>query len=379
MMSNRGDKFISTILVLAIIILILVIGIFSYTLYTQIMGEGSLQINFENEAGFPTIEYVPSNNNTINVAITENLFSGVESGNANNPETIVKSQYKPLYNQLSDEAKIIYAQLYQNKENLKTGIYRIEFGNTFSSLLSQENGSQKLQQEYQSAIEALIYENPDIFYIDATNMYINIEKITKITGVKYNVYINPGSNINYLSEGFYSKEDVERREQEIENIKNEIIAKVYNKSDYEKIRYVHDYLIDSIEYDTSVLQSNIYNIYGALVSKRCVCEGYAKAFQYLMTELGIDNTIVIGTATNSNSDTENHAWNYVKLNNNWYAVDTTWDDPILIGRGVLSQKSRYQYFLKGSQTMNQNHITSGKFTAGGQVFVYPTLSVTDYK
>ena len=110
-----------------------------------------------------------------------------------------------------------------------------------------------------------------------------------------------------------------------------------------------------------------------------MCEGYAKAFQYLMNEIGIDNVIVIGTATNSNGQTENHAWNYVKLNEKWYAVDTTWDDPILIGEGTLPEKSRYQYFLKGSATMNQNHVTSGKFTDAGQVFIYPRLNTEDYE
>ena len=142
---------------------------------------------------------------------------------------------------------------------------------------------------------------------------------------------------------------------------------------------VHDYLINSIEYDSTISKDNIYDIYGALVSRVCVCEGYAKAFQYLMNEVGIDNVIVIGTAVNSNGQAENHAWNYAKLNENWYAIDTTWDDPILIGNGILPEESKYKYFLKGSNTMNQNHTTSGKFTDAGQVFTYPRLSVEDYE
>ena len=102
-------------------------------------------------------------------------------------------------------------------------------------------------------------------------------------------------------------------------------------------------------------------------------------FMLLMNELGIDNVIVIGTGTNSSGKTENHAWNYVLLDNNWYAVDVTWDDPILFGDGVLPEKSKYKYFLKGSNTMNQNHVVSGKFTDGGQEFIYPTLNSKDYE
>ena len=209
-------------------------------------------------------------------------------------------------------------------------------------------------------------------------MFINIEETSRIWGSTYNVFINNGTSIDYLDEGFESKEDVDQAQKEIEEVKNEIIAKTNGKNDYEKIKIVHDYLIDTIDYETTVSQDYIYNIYGALVLKNCVCEGYAKSFQYLMDELGFENTIVIGTATNSKNETENHAWNYVKLNGAWYAVDVTWDDPIIIGGGKLSDSSRYKYFLKGSETMDKNHVVSEKFTDAGQSFTYPELNKTDY-
>lgn len=59
-----------------------------------------------------------------------------------------------------------------------------------------------------------------------------------------------------------------------------------------------------------------------------------------------------GTATNSQGETENHAWNYVQLNGIWYAVDCTWDDPIIIGNGKINESIKYQYFLKGSKEFN---------------------------
>lgn len=371
------DKIISILLLLVAVMLVGIVGILGYVIYSEIIGEGSIQIDLVGEAGYPTIEYTPKKENITSSTMEPDIFSGVDGENTSIEEA--SDQYRHLYNQLDSSAKLIYDKLYENKENLKTGTYTIQFGNSFQELLSKENGDEELKKQYQSAIEALVYENPDIFYLDATNMYINIEKITKITGVKYNVYINNGSKTSYLAEGFYSKEDVDRCQAQIEMERDKILAKVNGKSDYEKIKIVHDYLIDNIEYDTTILQSNIYNIYGALVNKKCVCEGYAKAFQYLMNEIGIDNVIVIGTGTNSKSETENHAWNYVKLNDQWYAVDTTWDDPIVVGGGIIPNSSRYQYFLKGSRTMNENHIASGRFTDQGQIFEYPTLSVEDYK
>lgn len=373
---NMKDKIISFILVLIITAIIVVIGILGYTIYTEITGNDPIQINFEGYGGLLTTDNVDEDA----IPVDKDMFSGVED-NTNSTQPIVTNtnRYRYLYEQLNSTAKTIYDKLYENRENLKTGTYKVEFGSTFQELLSTEGGEAELKRQYQSAIEALIYENPEIFYIDATSMFINIEKTTKVNSVKYKVYIDNGNKPNYLAEGFNNKQEIEEYQMQIEQVRDFILSNLEGKNDYEKIRLIHNYLIETIEYDSTISQDNIYNIYGALVSKVCVCEGYAKAFQYLMNEIEIDNVIVIGTGTNSKGETENHAWNYVKLNNNWYAVDVTWDDPILVGNGVLPEKTKYQYFLKGSRTMNQNHVTSGKFTDAGQVFTYPILSEDDYE
>ena len=371
------DKIISFILFMIIIAIIVVVGIFGYTVYTEITGNDPIQINFE---GYGEILGIEDKKDSIPIDSSNYIFSGVEGDTTpTQPISINTDRYRHLYEQLDSTAKVIYDKLYENRENLKTGTYKVPFGDEFQELLSKEGGEDELKRQYQSAIEALIYENPEIFYIDATSMFINIEKTKKITGIKYNVYIDNGNKLTYLTEGFNSKQDVEDYQTQIEQVRDYILLNLEGKSDYEKIRLVHDYLIDSIEYDSTISKKNIYNIYGAIVSRECVCEGYAKAFQYLMNETGIDNVIVIGTGTNSNGKTESHAWNYVKLNDKWYAVDVTWDDPILIGNGTLPVKTKYQYFLKGSTTMKQNHVESGKFTDAGQIFTYPKLSEQDYE
>lgn len=370
------DKIISFILTLVIIGILGVIGTLGYIVFTEISEEGTLEISFNDDTGFPTIEFIPSSNDSI--IIDEDIFNGVDGTVSESNNTQAK-QSRYLYEQLDKTAKTIYAKLYQDKEKLKTGTYKVEFGNTFHSLLSQKNGDEELKNQYQSAIEALVYENPDIYFLDVTKMYINIEKLTKITGTKYNVFIDNGNEISYLAEGFYSKEDVEKCEQQIKKIKNQIVTQLEGKRDYDKIKLIHNYLIDTIEYEETLTEEHIYDIYGALINKKSVCEGYAKAFQYLMNEVGIENTIVIGKGTNSKNQTENHAWNYVKLNGQWYAIDVTWDDPIITGGGKLTNKARYEYFLRGSRTMNKNHSPSGKFTHDGQIFEYPELSIEDYE
>ena len=230
---------------------------------------------------------------------------------------------------------------------------------------------------YQSAIEAYTYDNPEIFYLSPKKMYLNIETTTKGGNSTYNVYINSGNEANYLVDEFNSKQAIDQAIAQIEQVKNQIMQNKTGNT-YEDIKMVHDYLVDTIQYDSSLSKQNIYNLYGALINKECVCEGYARSFKYLLDELNIPCVMVIGTATNSQGETENHAWNYVQLNGNWYAVDSTWDDPVVIGGGTASAESRYKYFLVGREIIDQDHSPSGQFTDGGKVFSYPNLSYESY-
>lgn len=284
---------------------------------------------------------------------------------------------KYLYDQLDEYSKIIYNAMDANKENMKTGTYEINLGTEFSSLLSQSNGEDLLGEYYQSAIEAYTYDNPDVFYIEFSKLYLNIETTTKGNKKTYKVLINAGNNTDYLTKEFSSTERIDSALNEIEKIKAYFVSN-QKTNIYENIKIVHDYLIESTEYDQSISLPNIYDIYGTLVNKKSVCEGYAKAFKYLMDSMNIPCVIVSGKATNSEGHTENHAWNYVQIDNNWYAIDCTWDDPILVGPGYLSNSAKYKYFLKGEIDFNKSHVPDGRFTEAGKVFEYPTLSQTNY-
>lgn len=282
-----------------------------------------------------------------------------------------------FYNQLDEYSKVIYNSMESSKENMKTGTYEINLGTEFSSLLSQSNGEELLGNCYQSAIEAYTYDNPDIFYIEFSKLYLNIETTARGSKKKYRVFINAGNQTNYLTNEFSSKEKIDDGLSKIESIKAYFIQN--KKTDtYQNVKLVHDYLVESIEYDQTISQSNIYDIYGALVNKKSVCEGYAKAFKYLMDSINVPCVIVAGKATNSEGNSESHAWNYVQVNNVWYAVDCTWDDPILLGSAYLSDSLKYKYFLKGANDFNNSHVANGQFTEGGKIFEYPNLSKIDY-
>lgn len=280
------------------------------------------------------------------------------------------------YEQLDDYAKIIYDKLNLNIDQLKTGTYTADFGKSFNELLHQEDGDSILKNSFQLAINALTFDNPDLFYLDVTKLYLLTEVTTRAFSKKYEVTIGPNEE-NYLTKSFPDETSVRTAINMIEQEKNNIISKCENKSTVEKIRIVHDYLVDSNEYDLNAGE-NIYNIYGTLINKKSVCEGYARSFKYIMDDLQIPCIIACGIGRNRAGSAESHAWNYVQIDGVWYAIDVTWDDPVITGEGRVPAGTKYKYYLKGANSFFEDHFEDGNIV-GEANFKYPTLSVTDYK
>ncbi len=155
---------------------------------------------------------------------------------------------------------------------------------------------------------------------------------------------------------------------------------------YDKLMSIHDFICTI---NTYVKESEgglyCYSAYGSLVDKRSVCEGYAEAFKLLCDKAEIDCVLVTGMSLPDNDDTqEAHMWNLVRMDDNeWYAVDVTWDDA-----GDIA--GNYNYFLVGTDTVvrgrkfNESHLASYDFIEIGgdaktiSALEYPTLSSIAY-
>lgn len=313
------------------------------------------------------------------IAETTNTYS-IANTLIGTEENIYEDMSRFHFNQLSDVSKIIYTELYNNIENLKSGIYNIEFKDKFSNILIQENGTELLTEDFNLAINALTFDNPEIFFINLNKTYLLTQSITYPNGSKeYNVSIGSNKGESYLSDGFQNAQDVEVALTTTRTIRDAIVSRASQEiEDKGKLKVVHDYLVDTISYDTTLSKNNIYNIYGALTNKEAVCEGYARALKYILDELNIPCIIACGTATNSKGQVEDHAWNYVKISNRWYAIDVTWDDPILIGGGNLTDELKYKYFLVGRSSFFTNHKEDGFIVGDTLSFEYPVLNLTDY-
>ena len=128
---------------------------------------------------------------------------------------------------------------------------------------------------------------------------------------------------------------------------NEIAAHaaIYT-TDYEKLRYINNYLVDNCEYVPEAVSNpdkyaKAFTTYGCLVEGKAVCEGYTNSVQLLCELLGIPCLKVTGAAYGGD-----HIWNAVYLDDKWWMLDVTFNDPM----GNAGSKDRWSYFLLDMDT-----------------------------
>lgn len=127
-----------------------------------------------------------------------------------------------------------------------------------------------------------------------------------------------------------------------------------NGSEYEMALYLHDWLLDQLEYDNSLKWSSAES---ALTRGLGTCQAYESAYSKLLTAVGIINSETRDTY-------DGHTWNAVKLDEKWYQVDCTWDDTSDNFYGDLDQ--RHLYFCITDELMAIAHKGHAKiYTADG--------------
>lgn len=156
------------------------------------------------------------------------------------------------------------------------------------------------------------------------------------------------------------------------NVVDKIISENINNSmsEYEKVKSIHDYIVNTTEYDHYNLEHDSipdidYTAKGVLEKHTGVCRGYAEAFKLLMDELSIECDILTGKADNIS-----HAWNVVKIDNEWYQIDCTFDDPLSKNDEELNTL-RYDYFLITDEQMYMDHIAdSNSYVCTSEKYMY---------
>lgn len=151
----------------------------------------------------------------------------------------------------------------------------------------------------------------------------------------------------------------------VKNEADQLLAGLPYGSDYETALEIHDRLAEHVTYGTDPDDQNIYS---ALVTGTTVCAGYARAYQYLLNQVGIKVWYISGTSDDpASGESVGHAWNVIYLDDAkaWYYVDVTWDDQVLEDEsGQVTPVLFHAYFLQSGTRMGEDHTADTGFYAG---------------
>ena len=195
------------------------------------------------------------------------------------------------------------------------------------------------------ALTDMIYnEMPDMFHINSL-------------GCSYSPDTMLITNLNIYYSDIYTKSEFLQVLSDCENATNTILYGIIGNSslsDAEKALLVHDRLATHCEYALNEKYNSAYSytMYGALVMRAAVCQGYTEAYTYLLSKLDIKSMTI-------NSNQLNHAWNAVFINGKPYHVDVTWDDPV---NDTLGRALHENFLLTDEEIFNSDHAAYDYYT-----------------
>lgn len=242
----------------------------------------------------------------------DNLWEVIAPGNTGD-SLVFDGELYPYYAMLDENMRKLYRQIYANAA---------EFAVSFTPV------TEVSMEQLKTVFEAVYNDHPELFWLDSGYYckYLRNGRCVQIT-LKYN------ETADYP----------DRAKQAFEAASQVILpgARIL-KTDSEKEQYVHDALMQMVEYDAAAPMNQ--SAYSALAGGKTVCAGYARAFQYLMQQLGIPCYYCTGFAG------EDHAWNIVKLDGIYYNVDVTWDD---------TEPATYDFYNKTDLEFAGTHARTG--------------------
>ncbi|MDE6915311.1 MAG: hypothetical protein K2P39_00725 [Lachnospiraceae bacterium] len=230
------------------------------------------------------------------------------------------------YHQLDGEKQKLYLEMLDAMTGMKSGV-----------LLSTVDKS-----VLDVVFACVMNDHPELFYVD---------------GYQYTEYTLGDVTTGITFSGTYSmaSAEVEQTKLSIDQKMAECLAQAPRDGDeYSTVRYLYEWLIENTEYDKNA--ANNQNISSVFLQGRSVCQGYAKAMQYMLQSEGIQCLLVTGF-TNG----ERHGWNLVRVNDAYYYLDPTWGDASYASSGTedaaesFAPAINYDYFLVTTDEITRTH------------------------
>lgn len=193
--------------------------------------------------------------------------------------------------------------------------------------------------EYKDCVDDVDYVSNNRQLLSTINNFVSVYNSFSDIDTEFGWLGKISIHINHM----YDNETITTLNKTIDEIINKNITSSMNTE--EKIKVLHDYIINNTKYDKDRADKKIIKYksdtaYGVLIENYGICGGYADSIKLFLEKLGLKNYKIAS---------ENHIWNFVYLDDNWYHLDLTWDDPITsTGKDILN----YDYFLITTEELN---------------------------
>lgn len=235
--------------------------------------------------------------------------------NALKKDRYTEKEYREFQNGLDDKSFYYYNTLTEAQKDSYITLY-------YSALDFDESCKVQISEDdLMLVIDAIMYDNSEIFWLTGSCSY----------------YVNEGY-VEVVQEYRYTEDEAKQITKKLEDKIDSIISEMPDyKTDFEKELYLHDYVCDNTIYDEATMETTGHTAHSSLLDGKTVCEGYARAVQMLLDEVGIENHLIIGEASDD-SGTDLHMWNIVKIDGYYYHLDPTWND------GAFTDAQGYFYF-----------------------------------
>ncbi|MCR4952824.1 MAG: hypothetical protein K6A43_02015 [Treponema sp.] len=222
---------------------------------------------------------------------------------------IERYQKKNVFDQNIPDSFLFYRSLLNDRQKIA---YDIVYKTLMNTQHETELTVKTSIKEFSQVMEAVRYDNPEAFWWSGDYLYWN-NSDDVVTKCQLNYWI-----------------DDSKLEQAYEEFWGMTVPIIFYASklpdEMSKIKYIHDYICLSTEYDYQSFESGNYGgklqtAYSCAVEYKTVCAGYSSCFQYYMQQLGIPCASVWGSG---------HEWNFIKVNGQYYQMDVTWDDTQIV-------------------------------------------------